>query len=80
MDVRSWRKSKGWRLEDLGIQLGLQSKGRVSRLERGVERWPTDLAITVDRISLGEVPVATLRPDLHDVRVVRAPADSRVSA
>lgn len=70
----------GWSLNDLSIQLGLQSKGRVSLLERGVERWPTDLAIAMDRLSRGRVPIAELRPDLHDVRVVVAEVESRASA
>lgn len=69
----------GWSLNDLSIQLGLQSKGRVSLLERGVERWPTDLAIAMDRLSRGSVPIAELRPDLHDVRVVVTEAESRAS-
>ena len=42
----------------------------ISTLESGADRWPTDLAIAVDRLSHGAVPVAELRPDLHDVRVI----------
>ena len=70
MNPRAWRESKGLSQEDLAIQLGLRSKGRISRLERRAERWPTDLAIAVDRLSGGVVTVAELRPDLHDVHVI----------
>ena len=31
----------------------------------------TDLAIAIDRLTDGEVPVSSLRPDLHDVRVLK---------
>lgn len=70
MDVAEFRKSEGLSQEDLAIQLGLQSKGRISTLETGAATWPTDLAIQMDRLSKGKVPVAQLRPDLHDVRVI----------
>jgi len=56
----------------------LKSPGRLSTLESGADKWPTDLAIALDRLSAGELPVATLRPDLHDVRVI--PAAPEVSA
>ena len=71
MDPRKWRKSKGLSQVALAERLGLESRGRMSDLENGVVRWPTDLAIAMDRVSDGEVPVAELRADLHDVRVVR---------
>lgn len=73
MLLRRWRESKGWTQEHLAIQLGLRSKGHVSRLERGLG-LTTDLAIALDRLSDGALPVASLRPDLHDVRVVRTAA------
>lgn len=57
-------------LRETAIQLGLQSPGRLSTLESGGDRWPTDLAIAADRLTGGEVPVRELRPDLHDVRVL----------
>lgn len=69
--LRSWRISKGWSQGDLGSQLGIRSKGQVSRLENGVG-VTTDIAIAIDRLTSGEVPVAVLRPDLHDVRVITA--------
>jgi len=65
-----WRKSKGMTQADLAKRLGLSSRGRISSLESGADPWPTDLAIAMDRISAGAVPVASLRPDLHDVRVI----------
>lgn len=30
------------------------------------------MAIAIDRLTSGEVSVSTLRPDLHDVRVISA--------
>lgn len=69
--METWRRSRGWSQEDLAKRLGLRSKGHVSRLERGIG-LTTDLAIALDRLSAGELPVATLRPDLHDVRVIAA--------
>ncbi len=74
MRLAQWRKSQGLSQERLAIQLGLRSKGRVSRLERGADPWPIDLAIAMDRISGGAVTVAELRPDLHDVRVIQPEA------
>lgn len=69
--LRTWRLSKGWSQGDLGSRLGIRSKGQVSRIEKGVG-VTTDLAIAIDRLTSGEVPVATMRPDLHDVRVITA--------
>lgn len=70
MDVSEFRSREGISQLELAIQLGLRSKGRISRLETGAAIWPTDLAIQMDRLSKGKVPVAQLRPDLHDVRVL----------
>ncbi|WP_287011348.1 helix-turn-helix transcriptional regulator [Brevundimonas sp.] len=67
--LETWRRSKGWSQAELAVKLGLRSKGHVSRLESG-NGVTTDLAIAIDRLSAGEVPVAQLRPDLHDVRVL----------
>ena len=78
MQCASWRKSKGWTQRELAARLGLKSPGRLSTLESGADKWPTDLAIALDRLSAGELPVATLRPDLHDVRDI--PAAPEVSA
>ncbi len=72
MDLQHWRKSKGITLERMASGVGIRSKGRMSRIERGMERCPTDLAIAIDRLTSGEVSVATMRPDLHDVRVITA--------
>ena len=69
--LETWRRSKGWSQADLASRLGLRSKGHVSRLESGVG-ITTDLAIAIDRLSAGECTVFDLRPDLHDVRVIRA--------
>lgn len=60
----------------MAIQLGLRSKGHVSRLEHGVG-VTADLAIAIDRLSEGDVPVRQLRPDLHDVVVIRPSAEAR---
>ncbi len=71
--LRAWRLSRGWSQGDLGSRLGIRSKGQVSRLEKGVG-VTTDLAIAIDRLTAGEVTVAALRPDLHDVRVLTTQA------
>jgi len=68
--LRAWRLSRGWSQGDLGSRLGIRSKGQISRLEKGVG-VTTDIAIAIDRLTSGEVPVAALRPDLHDVRVLQ---------
>lgn len=73
MSLKSWRKSKGWSQAELGSRLGLGSKGHVSRLESGVG-VTTDIAIAIDRLTSGAVPVAEVRPDLHDVRVIHGEA------
>lgn len=72
MEVATWRKRERITQSTLAERLGLGgSKGRISRLERKADKWPTDLAIKLDRLTGGEVTVAELRPDLHDVRVVQ---------
>jgi transcriptional regulator with XRE-family HTH domain len=73
MNLKSWRKSKGWSQAELGSRLGLESKGHVSRLESGVG-VTTDIAIAMDRLSEGQVTVADLRPDLSDVCVIQKEA------
>lgn len=75
MSLKTWRKSKGWSQAELGNRLGLGSKGHVSRLESGVG-VTTDIAIAIDRLSKGDVPIAELRPDLHDVRVIHGEASA----
>lgn len=80
MDIVAWRKSKGWSQSDLARRLGLRSKGQVSDIERGAERPSTDLAIELDRLSMGACSVRELRPDLHDVRVIQPVQDPQVSA
>ena len=76
MKPSNWRKSKGMSQADLAVRLGIASRGRISTLESGADQWPTDLAIAMDRLSQGEVPVAELRPDLHDVRVIHGEASA----
>lgn len=80
MEPAKWRKQFGLSQGQLAHRLGLKSRGRISSLESGAEPWPTDLAIAMDRLTRGVVQVADLRPDLHDVRVIRSPNDSQVSA
>jgi transcriptional regulator with XRE-family HTH domain len=79
MALSNWRKSKGWSQADLAARLGLRSKAQISGFETGVLAPKADIAIAIDRLSCGAVPVAELRPDLHDVRVIR-PAHSGASA
>jgi len=43
-------------------------------MESRAERVSAEQAIAVDRLSGGAVPVAELRPDLHDVRVIQPEA------
>lgn len=80
MDLPSWRKSKGWTQSVLADRLGLRSKAHVSRLETKRDRVSAELAIAIDRLTRGEVSVSALRPDLHDVRVIRPEAANRASA
>ncbi|MNY37254.1 hypothetical protein D3C86_1718050 [compost metagenome] len=74
MSLATWRKSKGLTLEQTAARAGIRSKGRMSRIERGIEHCPTDLAIAIDRFTDGAVTVAEMRPDLHDVRVTQPEA------
>lgn len=70
MKLSAWRKANGMSQQDLASALRLKAKSHVSRLEKGVG-VTTDIAIAIDRLTSGEVPVAALRPDLHDVRVLQ---------
>jgi DNA-binding XRE family transcriptional regulator len=56
---------------DLASKVGLKSRGQIADIERGRETPSAEIAIKIDRLSGGLVPVHELRPDLHDVRVVR---------
>ncbi len=71
MKLGTWRRNQKITLQTMAGRVGLSSKGRMSRIERGQERCPTDLAIAIDRTTNGAVTVADLRPDLADVRVLR---------
>jgi len=71
MRLREWRQSKHLTLQALASRVGLASKGRMSRIERGRERCPTDLAIAIDRATNGAVTIADVRPDLRDVHITR---------
>jgi transcriptional regulator with XRE-family HTH domain len=80
MNVRTFRISRGWSQTTLAGHVGLKSRGQVADIESGRERASAEVAIRLDRLSRGLCPVAETRPDLHDVRVIRAPTDSQVSA
>ncbi|WP_438852472.1 helix-turn-helix transcriptional regulator [Brevundimonas nasdae] len=80
MDVKSFRKSRGWTQIALAHQIGLQSRGQVADIERGREKASAEVAIKLDRLSRGLCPVHETRPDLHDVRVIRPDAASGVPA
>lgn len=70
-----FRAEKGWPQQRLAERLGLKSRGRVGDIERGAEQASAELAILMDRLSEGTVPVRLTRPDLHDVRVVQTDLD-----
>lgn len=57
-------------------KLGLRSKAQISGFETGSVTPSADLAIAIDRLTQGAVPVAELRPDLHDVRVIHGEASA----
>lgn len=72
--IVTWRKRARLSQQQLADKVGLKSRGQIADIERGRQRISTDLAIALDRLSDGALPVASLRPDLHDVRVVRTAA------
>lgn len=74
MLIPAFRRSRGWSQAELARRLGISSRGHISDWETGKERVPAEHAIALDRLSDGALPVASLRPDLHDVRVVRTAA------
>ena len=80
MDLKSWRISEKWSQSRLADHLGLRSRGQVSDIERGRESVSAEIAIKLDRLSSGKVTVRELRPDLHDVRVVRPVSDPQACA
>lgn len=71
MNMHQWRKKSGLSQSQVALALGLRSKSHISRIESGAERASAEMAIAIDRLTSGEVPVAALRPDLHDVRVLQ---------
>lgn len=70
--LAQFRMKRGLSQQQVADAVGLSSRGQVSDIERGHERASADIAIAIDRLTAGEVPVRELRPDLHDVRVIRA--------
>ena len=72
MNLKSWRIRRNLSQADVATSLGLKSRGQVADIERGRQEASAEVAIRLDRHSKGEVPVFETRPDLHDVRVVRA--------
>ena len=72
--ILAWRKSAGLTQADLARRLGIRARSHISALESGHERISADQAIAIDRLSRGQVTVAELRPDLHDVRVIHTEA------
>lgn len=80
MDVKSWRVSEKLSQSRLADHLGLRSRGQVADIESGRERASAEIAIKLDRLTRGKVPVHEVRPDLHDVRVVRSDAEAQASA
>lgn len=69
--IAEWRRKSGLTQADLAIRLGFKSRAHVSALESGAERVSAEMAIAIDRLTSGEVTVATLRPDLSDVHVIQ---------
>ena len=78
MNLAAWRKRRGLTQGQLACLLGVKSKSLICGLETDRLKPTTDQAIALDRLTGGEVSVATLRPALHDVRVI--PAAPEVSA
>ncbi|WP_242913493.1 helix-turn-helix domain-containing protein [Brevundimonas pishanensis] len=71
MKLGTYRRTNNLTLQAMAARVGLASKGRMSRIERGQERCPTDLAIAIDRATDGEVTIADVRPDLRDLCILR---------
>ena len=71
MMLSDWRELKGLSQGDLAEAVGLRSRAQISDIERGRQKASADLAIRIDRLTGGAVPVRILRPDLHDVRVIQ---------
>ena len=74
--ILAWRKSAGLTQADLARRLGIRARSHISALESGQERVSAEQAIAIDRLSLGQVTVAEMRPDLHDVRVIHTEASA----
>lgn len=55
MDLESFRRARGLSLEQLAPEIGLASKGYLSRIESGTARAPLRLALKVEVWSGGEV-------------------------
>lgn len=79
MQLRPWRKREKISQTALAAAIGLKSHAQIADFESGRQRLSAENAIAIDRLTSGEVPVRELRPDLHDVRVIRAP-EAGVSA
>lgn len=63
MSFATYRQSQGWTLDQACEQLGLKSKGWLSRLERGEEAWPLRLALQIQVLSRGACPASGLVND-----------------
>lgn len=80
MDPVSFRRrerlSQARLAEALG--LGIRSKGYISRLENGLQPWPLELALKLERFSNGLVKATDLCPEAAELLPV-ARAEARAS-
>jgi transcriptional regulator with XRE-family HTH domain len=66
-----WRKAKGWTLEAAAKEFGLTSKGYLSDIENG-KRCSVSVALEIERATFGDIPAASLSPDVALVEQARA--------
>lgn len=71
MDLESFRKLQGLSQEQAAAELGLRSKGYISRIESRATPCPLRLALQIEEWSGGKVPAETLLDD-RDRQLLRA--------
>jgi transcriptional regulator with XRE-family HTH domain len=54
-----WAAEKGWSREELAQKLGLERRQSVDRLCRGTRRPSLELALLIEKVTGGAVPVSS---------------------
>jgi transcriptional regulator with XRE-family HTH domain len=70
LPIRALRSARGETLEEFGRKIGVNSKGRMSRIERGELAPTADQALAIEALSDGHIDASALNPIIAKARGV----------